>query len=571
MKKFKDDEITVIESDLKKMMTRPTMYIAFLGDKGVLHLCKELIDNGRDECFKKESPGDTIDIEITNKWIRCRDNGRGIPTKLLRIVHETNQAGSNMTRSGGETAGENGTGTTAYTAMASHLEVTTLRPSEKKKLTLVYENAELVSETLEDYDGDDHGLITTFAPSKKVLGTDQIPIDMLVEWLEAFNYTLPKNINLNYTVNGEKHSIKHKKLEEFFDNAIPKESQFCDILKVECNGNLDEEVLGKKYKRKFAIEACLVYSDPNYKSEDIRQSWMNMINTWQHGSHMNGVINGFTQLITDKAIKKNKKIADVKDFKKDIVSHLNVVVKASCDMANMFESQGKAAVFPITLKNVIQKAVYTKLEEMSQGCINDMVDIALGNYRARIEGEKARDINKLARETKSWTKPDSFLPCSSIKTEQGKELFLVEGLSAGGGLRGGRNAKFQAVLQFRGKSLNTWDHDIDQILKSEPWLNLVKILGCGIGPTFNIKKINYDKIIIATDADIDGFHIRVGFLSFFAKYMPEIIEEGRLFVAEPPLYQLGKGKNAYYVANQQEYIEECINSIGNIEINFPEK
>ena len=218
----------------------------------------------------------------------------------------------------------------------------------------------------------------------------------------------------------------------------------------------------------------------------------------------------------------------------------------------------------------------TQIEEITTNLLNrynyidDMVDIIIANHRVRIEGEKARDISRSTKEIKTWTIPDSFIPCASVKTEQQKELFLVEGNSAGGGIRGARNGKFQAILMFKGKSLNVWDNDLGRVLKSEPWLNLVKILGCGIGDNFDMKKLKYDKIIIATDADVDGYHIRVLFITFFVKYMPEIIRAGKLYIAEPPLYKLAKDKDVFYVASQTEYLKACIDSIGGMTLEFPE-
>jgi DNA gyrase subunit B len=199
-----------------------------------------------------------------------------------------------------------------------------------------------------------------------------------------------------------------------------------------------------------------------------------------------------------------------------------------------------------------------------------MVDVIIGNHRARIEGEKLRNVASTSKGLKSWQKPDSYYPCSTAKTVEPKELFLVEGNSAGGGLKSARNAKFQAILTFRGKSLNVWDLTLDRALQSIPWLNLVKVLGCGIGPTFDIKKLYFDKIIIATDADIDGYHIRVGMCSFFVKFLPGIIEAGKLYIAEPPLYKLAKDKDIFYVASQTEYLKACVDSIGTMELEFPE-
>ena len=151
MAKFKDDEYKIIHNDVKKIMHRPSQYISSLGEAGVFHLCKELIDNNRDECLKKESPGNMILIDVTDKQITTRDNGRGIPTDIMREVYETIQAGTNMTRANhNATSGENGVGSTCILAMSSYLEVTTLRPNERKKLTVIYKNAILQDEILED-------------------------------------------------------------------------------------------------------------------------------------------------------------------------------------------------------------------------------------------------------------------------------------------------------------------------------------------------------------------------------------------------------------------------------------
>lgn len=571
MAKIKDDNIYIKKNDIDAMRRRPTMYIGSLGEAGVFHLCKEMIDNNRDECIKKESIGDTIEIEITDKYVRTRDNGRGIPTNLLRIVHETNQAGSNMTRENNNvTAGENGTGTTTYTAMSSELEVITLRPTEKKKLTIRYHEGELVDEILEDYNGTDHGLITTFKPSRKVLGVNTIPVEMLREWLKDFDYTLPRSVHMSYSINGEVIRVRHKEPYEYFKTFISEDSRLCNTLSFQCDGNLQETVLDKTYDRTFNVDVAITYADPDlYKGEDIKHSWMNMIHTSQNGSHVDGVIKGFSKFINEKVVSKNKKLEGV-NIKKDILSHMSIVVKAECNFANMFSAQAKQTVVDKSLENTIAESVYNALGKINNGVISEMVDVVIGNHRARIEGEKARNISSTTKALKSWQKPDSYFPCSSVKTDEPKELFLVEGNSAGGGLKSARNTKYQAILTFRGKSLNIWDLSLDRALDSKPWLNLVKVLGCGIGPTFDIKKLNFDKIIIATDADIDGYHIRVGMCAFFVKFLPEIIRAGKLYIAEPPLYKLTKNKDIFYVASQTEYLQKCIESIGDIQIDFPE-
>ena len=563
---MKDDKMDIITNDIERIRKRPTMIVGFVGSKGILHLCKEIINNNTDECFKKESPGDTIHIYITKDYIISEDNGRGLPTNLLRTIHETSQAGSNMTRAHGASAGENGIGTTAFTALSSELEVTTFRPQEKKKLTIRYKEGKLVDEVLETYKEKHHGLRTYFKPSKKIMGESEIPVKELVEWIKGFEYTLQPSTNVIYNVYDTEYRIQHKTIDQYFSEVIPEDKFMCPPIRIECDGKLNEIVMGETYDRMFKIDAAVMYASPDYRGEDLRESWMNMIHTAEGGSHINGVIQGFSKYITDRVLAKKKSLED-DDLRRDILMHLNVAVKADCDFANIFASQEKSKVDSKTLAQAISKAVYQKLCDMNQSKLNDFVEIVIQNNRVRKEGEKVRNVTAESKK-KQWTKPASYLPCSSIKTPQPKELYLVEGNSAAGGINAARNATFQAILMFRGKSLNTWDLTIDEALKSNVWFDLVKVLGCGVGAGFDMKRLNFDKIIIATDADVDGYHIRVEQASFFLKYLPEIIHAGKLYIAEPPLYKLVSGKQVSYVTTQTEYIQECVRSVGNLKLQF---
>jgi DNA gyrase/topoisomerase IV subunit B len=565
---MKDDKMDIITNDIERIRTRPTMIVGFVGSKGILHLCKEIINNNADECFKKESPGDSIHIEIDHDHIMSEDNGRGLPTNLLRTIHETSNAGSNMTRAHGASAGENGIGTTAFTALSSDLIVTTFRPQEKKKLTLHYKEGKLVDEKLEPYKDKHHGLQTYFKPSKKIMGESEIPVPDLVQWIKGFEYTLDPSIKVSYTVNGNEYKITHKTVDQFFKEIIPQDKFLSQPIMIECDGKLTELVKGEAYDRMFHVEASFMYASPDYRGEDIRQSWMNMIETAAGGSHINGVISGLSKYLAERAIAKKKALED-DDLRRDILLHLNVVVKADCDFANIFASQEKSKVDSRALATAIANAVYQKLSDMNQTRLNELVEIVIQNNRVRKEGEKARNLASESKK-KQWVIPDSYLPCSSVKTPQPKELYLVEGNSAAGGINVARNAKFQAVLMFRGKSLNVWDLTIDQALKSNVWYDLVRVLECGIGSTFDMKRLKFDKIVISTDADIDGFHIRVEQCSFFLKFFPEIIEAGKLYIAEPPLYKLVSGKRVSYVTTQTDYINACIDSVGNISLTFPE-
>jgi DNA gyrase subunit B len=570
-KQYKDDDYRIITNDLERVRTRPSMYIGFVGTEGILHLIKEIIDNNRDECFKKESPGNKIDVVIDDKFIMSSDNGRGIPIDKLRKIHETIQAGSNMTRDHGDTAGENGTGTSTYTALASDITITTFRPTEKKKLTIRYKEGKLVSEELEDYDGRESGLMTKFYPSKKVLGEDKIPVDKVIEWLEDFRYTLSPNITMTYTAKKKSVTVQHRPIQFYYDNIIDTEQRLCPPLTLNFEGNVYENIMGSQRERSFTCTVSFLYSSDAYKGDDVRKSWMNMIWTMNNGQHVNGCINGLSKFLIERIKSKNKRLAD-EDLRKDVLSHLNVVVNAFCNVSvNLFESQRKAQVVAKELGAAIEAAIIEQLQNSPQKAIIDqMCEVVIGNNRARKEGEKVRNLKSATKTVRGWSRPDSFIPCSSAKSNFKKEIFLVEGDSAGGGLRSARNPLFQAIIMFRGKSLNVYDQPLDRVLASDPWLRLVKALECGIGETFDINKLAYDKIIIATDADIDGFHIRVEFMTFFVKFMPDIIRAGKLYIAEPPLYKLVNGKRSIYVANQAERIEECIKSIEHIKISFPE-
>ena len=568
---FKDDVMYIKNSDIDAIQHRPSMYISQVGLGGAGQICRELIDNSRDECTKKDSPGNEIWIEINDKHLLVRDNGRGIPTDILQKVYETNQAGSNMLRAGGETVGENGSGTALATAFGGKLIVTSIRPNEKKKLTLEYHDGKLVDKKLEKYTGTDHGLINYWEPSKFYLGTDKIPVDDIAAWLKDFDYTINGEYKINYKIKNKEYKVEHKPLKKYVQLHCMDENAFSTFpMEFSCKGKLDEEFMGKTYHRNFSLEAVLIYAHPDYTDELICQSWMNKINTIQHGSHLNGVLKGYQMFITEKCIKRNKKLED-EDLRKDILNHLHIVVNARCNLAHMFSGQTKYNCISPTLEKAIINATYESLNKnISKELVDQFVDMVIGNHRARVAGEQSRNINKAIKEDKKWIQPKNFIPCSNVKCEFPRELYIVEGNSAGGGLRAARDARFQAIYQARGKTMSTWNKSIEEILKSQVWRDLIKTLGCGIRETFNIKKLKYDKIIISTDADIDGFQIRVLDVAIFVQEYPEIINEGRLYIAEPPLYRLVRGKEHFYVATQNEYIDACIKSIGDIKIEFPQ-
>ena len=563
---FKDDEMNIIEDDITKIRNRPGMYGGYDKEKGVLHLCKELTDNSLDECTKEDTPGDKVELEISKDQLIVKDNGRGIDTKLLRKIFETLNAGSNMVRAHGMTAGENGAGSTLLCALSSYLELIDKRPQEKKLLRLVYKEGKLVEENLEKYTGEEHGMTAIFKPSKIILGYDQIPVDDLINWIEDFRYTVPRKVDIEYTYKKKTHKIEHKELHQYFDEVIPADMHMSPAHTCSATGHLTEIVKGEQVERTFNIECSYMYASPNYKEDDVRKSWMNRIFNGNNGMHMNGCINGLVKYLTEKVIQKKASLKD-EDLKKDILAHLQVVVRCECDHSFMFNAQEKGYVFQRDLLGPITDAIYEALSKDNR--MADFVEIVIQNNRVRKAGEQARNINKETRTTGNWDKPSNFISCSG-DSKRPLEIFICEGKSAGGGIRAARDPKTQAIYLLQGKPLNVLEESVERVLKSRVWRDLIKVLGCGFGPTFNIKKLKYHKIFIATDADIDGFDIRFLVAMFFYKFMPQVIEEGMLYFVESPLYKLeySSPKRVTYVSDKSEYINACLDNIENLEIEF---
>ena len=392
---IKDDVFYVKKNDIDAMRRRPTMYIGAIGEVGAFHLVNELISNNRDECLKEKSPGNMIKAVITDTEVTAEDNGRGIPTDMLQILLETNQAGSNMIRSGGYTAGENGSGITCITALSSYMEVTTFRPTEKKKMTLIYKEGEKVDEIIEPYNEKRGGLRTTFRPSKKILHTSKFPVDKIKVWLQDFNYTLPRGINMMYTINGVEDHVKHKELWEFFadethDVFIPQDARMCNDLQFECEGKFMEEIVNDKdqtelVERTFKMECVITYADPEkYKGEDIIHAWTNMLYNKDNGEHVDGVMRAYNKVMKSKLYSKYKKLEGV-NLKRDIENHMSMVMRVSCDAANMFSAQAKQANVSEELGKAIEEAVIKKLTSSNISVLGEMVEVIYGNYRARIE------------------------------------------------------------------------------------------------------------------------------------------------------------------------------------------
>lgn len=559
----KDDKIDIIVNDIERLRTRTTVFIGSLG-RGALHLAKELIANNIDECSKDISPGDTVKITIDDHYISSSDNGRGIATDKLQVIHETMQAGSNMTRANGYTTGENGIGTSTYTALSAEMEVTTFRPQEGKKLTLRYKEGKLEERIEEPYDGPS-GLYTRFRPSKQIFGSDKIPVEDVIDWLDKLSYTLKVGVVVSYTYKGKEYFVDHKNMNDFIKERA-KDNLLSQILTIELDNDIEEFKNGKTAKKHYELEAAFAYTNDEYRDNIIKQSWMNRVETIDHGYHVSGIEKGLCQYLTERAIAKKPSLAKEK-LDKDFYNNFNIVVKCSSNIADMFEAQSKTRVTAANLGNIITEDTKKWCKKHADE-LDEFVDIVIQNNHVRKEGEKSRFLDRITKQ-KKWDKPDKFIDCS-VTDKRPKELYIVEGNSAQGGLFQAK-LPFQAILPLRGNILSVWDVPLEDAIKNEEIKTIAMVMECGTGSNFNIDKMKYSKVIIATDADVDGYHIRSLLMILFRKFFPALVEAGMVWIAEPPLYSLKvKGsKDPVCVATNNEKFEECIKSIGKININFP--
>lgn len=572
-KKFIDDKMVHLESDVDKIRLKPMMYISHVGDAAALSCTFEILFNAIDECINPRSPADTIEIEFDEEsgTILIRDNGRGIPTDKLELLLTTLNSGSNID-SGAKsdlktgTLGRNGVGTIAYQALAERLVVTSYRGgTENSWLRLVFEEGKKVNESKGKCPETKHGLEVSFKPSKILGRKTKIQWKDVHETLFNLQFLLKKKIkmiskyrNLNGNIIEEKYKVQH--FSELLKAKINKENIISPIVTINIkDDNVEEEVIEKKYKRFIDMDISFVYT--NLTSPYIN-SFCNQNNTIDNGNHLDGTIEAinrfFQNTIKQSMSDKERERIDIKW--EDIQNGLAVVVNLNTNMENLFTGQTKHKITNEDLGKNIKILAQDALKdyfEKNQSDFKIISNLIKVNARARREGEKLKESSIKERLT-NWSsfKMKNYDPCIN-KGKAYKELFIIEGDSAKGSLLHARNPQFQALYAIRGVSLNVFKAEIHKIVKNTEFADLIKVMGCGSGLAFDLSKLQFDKIIIASDADVDGLNIRSLLCSFFIKMFPEIVEDGRLFIAEPPLYRV-KDKKDPFVINQADYINRYV-------------
>ncbi|HEO1977338.1 TPA: DNA topoisomerase IV subunit B [Streptococcus agalactiae] len=541
---YGDDAIQVLEG-LDAVRKRPGMYIGSTDGTGLHHLVWEIVDNAVDEALS--GFGNRIDVIINKDGsITVTDHGRGMPTGMhamgkptVEVIFTVLHAGGKFGQGGYKTSGGlHGVGTSVVNALSSWLEVEIIRDGAIYRQR--FENGGKPVTTLKKIGTapkSKSGTSVSFMPDQSVFSTIDFKFNTIAERLKESAFLL-KNVTLTLTDN---RSEEAEHLEFHYENGV---QDFVEYL------NEDKETLTpimffEGEEQEFHIEVALQYNDG---FSDNILSFVNNVRTKDGGTHETGLKSAITKSMNDYArktglLKEKDKNLEGSDYREGLSAILSILVP---EEHLQFEGQtkdklGSPLARPIVDGIVSEKLTYFLME--NGDLASNLIRKAIKARDAREAARKARDESRNGKKSKK----DKGLLSGKLTPAQSKnakknELYLVEGDSAGGSAKQGRDRKFQAILPLRGKVLNTAKAKMADIIKNEEINTMIHTIGAGVGPDFNIDDINYDKVIIMTDADTDGAHIQTLLLTFFYRYMRPLVEEGHVYIALPPLYKMSKGK-----------------------------
>ncbi|HGD2091356.1 TPA: DNA topoisomerase IV subunit B [Streptococcus agalactiae] len=541
---YGDDAIQVLEG-LDAVRKRPGMYIGSTDGTGLHHLVWEIVDNAVDEALS--GFGNRIDVIINKDGsITVTDHGRGMPTGMhamgkptVEVIFTVLHAGGKFGQGGYKTSGGlHGVGSSVVNALSSWLEVEIIRDGAIYRQR--FENGGKPVTTLKKIGTapkSKSGTSVSFMPDKSVFSTIDFKFNTIAERLKESAFLL-KNVTLTLTDN---RSEEAEHLEFHYENGV---QDFVEYL------NEDKETLTpimffEGEEQEFHIEVALQYNDG---FSDNILSFVNNVRTKDGGTHETGLKSAITKSMNDYArktglLKEKDKNLEGSDYREGLSAILSILVP---EEHLQFEGQtkdklGSPLARPIVDGIVSEKLTYFLME--NGDLASNLIRKAIKARDAREAARKARDESRNGKKSKK----DKGLLSGKLTPAQSKnakknELYLVEGDSAGGSAKQGRDRKFQAILPLRGKVLNTAKAKMADIIKNEEINTMIHTIGAGVGPDFNIDDINYDKVIIMTDADTDGAHIQTLLLTFFYRYMRPLVEEGHVYIALPPLYKMSKGK-----------------------------
>lgn len=555
---YNAEQIHVLEG-LEAVRKRPAMYIGSTSSRGLHHLVYEVVDNSIDEALAGYCSDIKVIIHKDNS-ITVIDNGRGIPVDMMKkeqkpaveVIMTVLHAGGKFGDGGYKVSGGlHGVGVTCVNALSEHMEVEVRRGG--KCYGIEFAKGKTSKKLYEKGDCETTGTTVHFKPDATIFTETEYSYDTLRLRIRELAF-LNKGITISLT-----DERAEDKSETFhFAGGIIEYVEFMDKDKDKIN---PKPIYLEGEKNAVIVEVAMQYCDTY--SENIF-TYVNNINTEEGGTHLSGFRKALTRTINAYArktnmLKDNEDALSGDDVREGLTAVLSLKVQNP-----QFESQtkiklGNSEVMPI-VDNLVGDTLAEFMEENPQ-VAKKLVEKAIVAARARLAARKARELTRRKNAMDLGGLPGKLADCKSRNVED-TEIYLVEGDSAGGSAKQGRNSDFQAILPLRGKILNVEKARLDKVLSSEEIRNMITAFGCGIGDDFNLEKARYGKIIIMTDADVDGAHIRTLLLTFFYRYMQPLIKEGHVFIAQPPLYLIRKNQKQHYYAYSDEELQEILDEVG---------
>ncbi len=547
---YNEKSIDVLEG-LEPVRLRPSMYIGNIDIEGLHHLVYEVVDNSIDEAMAGYC--DTINVTIhTDNSITVIDNGRGIPVGIhekekvpaVEVVMTKLHAGGKFDNDSYKVSGGlHGVGISVVNALSSFLEVEIYTGG--KNYYQSYEKGQKTCELKEIGDTDKRGTKVHFRPDFDIMNQNDYSFEILSRRLRELAFL---NKGIRIIIEDERTDEKN---DFHYEGGL---LAFVAYINKALTA-LHEPILITGEKNDVHMEVAIQYNN-SYKERIF--SFANNINTAEGGFHLIGFKAALTRTINNYAtngnLPKNMKIKISGD---DIREGLSAIISVKIKNPQ-FEGQTKTKLGNSEVKGLVESLVNEHLGfflEENPVVSKKILEKAAEAARARDAAKRARDLARSKGTLLDSSLPGKLAECQ-YSDPKDREIFIVEGDSAGGSAKQGRDRRFQAILPLRGKILNVEKARFDKVLRSEEIKNLITALGTGVGTEeYDINKIKYHKVVIMTDADVDGSHIRTLLLTFFYRQMPELIENGYLYIAQPPLYRVGKSKKGVYLKDEQEYNE----------------
>ena len=560
---YDENQIQVLEG-LEAVRKRPGMYIGTTSIRGLHHLVYEIVDNSIDEALAGYCDKIVVTINPGNS-VTVEDNGRGIPAAIHpkqgiptpEVVYTILHAGGKFGGGGYKIAGGlHGVGASVVNALSEWVELDDCY--EGRRYTERFERGRVARAFRDEgeYPERPHGVRVTFQPDPTIFEETQFDYEILANRMREQAFL---NGGIRIVLRDERGEEPIEN-EYHFEGGIRSfvsylnEHKHCELIH-------PDVIYMKAEKGSSVAEIALQYND---SYNELLMTFANNMNTIEGGTHETGFKAGLTKVLNDYA----RKAGILKDSDKnlsgeDVREGLCAIVSVKLENAQ-FESQTKAKLGNSDIRTLVENTMVTKLAEFFEenpSTARAILDKALAASRAREAARKARELTRRKGLLEGSSLPGKLRDCNERNAEL-TELYLVEGDSAGGSATQGRNSRFQAILPLRGKVLNVEKSRLDKVYSNQSLIPIIQALGCGIGEDFDIAKLRYGKVIIMADADVDGSHIRILLLTFFFRHMRQLIDDGHIYLAQPPLYRVykrtGKSKEYYAFsdAERDKYIAE---------------